>query len=196
MDDMQIYPSASRDSWTPTESAAFTPESVPGFVLNQASAQSTPQQATFPRQMSAVGFPDLSSIMFPSGNPFTYPNQPISTLEDGQFKQELGQFGFSTAGGGNNMFFNEPTSTGVSFENFDAPVYGGTGPYMAPQATMSNPNFQSPVEWGGGGAGSDMSGDQQHGWAAKPHGMPANMNLNEILGSGEWAGWMDPNYRQ
>jgi hypothetical protein len=32
--------------------------------------------------------PDLMPIMFPSGDPFAYPTQPMSTLEDGHFKQE------------------------------------------------------------------------------------------------------------
>jgi hypothetical protein len=190
MDDNQVYLSGSRESWTPTESTAFTPESIPGFVVNQAQVQASPQQQTFNQSMGNAGFPDLSSMMFPSGDPFAYPNQPISTLEDGQFKQEPGQFGFP---GGNNMFFNEPTTTGISFENFDAPIYGG--PYMiqpAGQAQMGNSNFQPPMEWGG----NDMARAQQR-WQSKQHSMPPGMNLNEILGSEEWnAGWLDPNYRQ
>jgi hypothetical protein len=141
--------------------------------------------------MSNAAFPDLSSMMFPSGDPFSYPNQPISTLEDGQFKQEPGTFGFN---GANGLFFNEPTTSGIPFENFDAPIYGvsymmqpgGGGPSQMGSA------FQSPVEWGG----SDVGGDQA-AWGAKAHGLPAGMNLNEILGGEEWnAGWMDPNYRQ
>ncbi|WEW55242.1 Gypsy retrotransposon integrase-like protein 1 [Emydomyces testavorans] len=32
--------------------------------------------------------PDLMPMMFPSDDPFAYPNQPLSTLEDGQFKQD------------------------------------------------------------------------------------------------------------
>ncbi|KAI1957177.1 Gypsy retrotransposon integrase-like protein 1 [Ophidiomyces ophidiicola] len=32
--------------------------------------------------------PDLMPMMFPSDDPFAYPNQPLSTLEDGAFKQE------------------------------------------------------------------------------------------------------------
>lgn len=144
--------------------------------------------------MGTANFPDLLSMMFPSGDPFAYPNQPISTLEEGNFKQEPGQFGFS---GANNIpFFNEPTTSGIPFENFDAPIYGA--PYImaggAPAQMGGNPGFQSPIDW----SGSDMGGEPQAWQAqAKVNGMPGGMNLNEIIGSEEWnAGWMDPNYRQ
>jgi hypothetical protein len=34
-----------------------------------------------PSQMGQTQIPDLKNVMFPSDNPFAYPNQPISTLE-------------------------------------------------------------------------------------------------------------------
>ncbi|EEP82677.1 conserved hypothetical protein [Uncinocarpus reesii 1704] len=37
---------------------------------------------------NASHLPDLMPMMFPSDDPFAYPNQPMSLLEDGQFKQD------------------------------------------------------------------------------------------------------------
>ncbi|KAJ9641594.1 Gypsy retrotransposon integrase-like protein 1 [Knufia peltigerae] len=51
----------------------------------------------FTPQLGNAQIPDLKNVMFPSDNPFAYPNQPISTLEsgDGSFSFADHSLGFS-----------------------------------------------------------------------------------------------------
>lgn len=62
-------------------------------------------------QMTNAQIPDLKNVMFPSDNPFAYPNQPISTLEssDGQYSfQESGMDAF--AGANDHHMYDTPTT--------------------------------------------------------------------------------------
>ncbi|KAH8692744.1 putative C6 transcription factor [Talaromyces proteolyticus] len=63
---------------------------------------------------SSQNLPDLMPIMFPSNDPFAYPTQPLSTLEDRHFKDELSSASYlrdpvlqnSSALSSNNAFSN------------------------------------------------------------------------------------------
>lgn len=48
------------------------------------------QFATQSFNTNPANLPDLMGIMFPSDDPFAYPTQPMSTLEDGHFRQDGG----------------------------------------------------------------------------------------------------------
>ncbi|KAL1965391.1 hypothetical protein VTN77DRAFT_5828 [Rasamsonia byssochlamydoides] len=71
----------------------------PAFVSDQVNQSSGSSLTASPAQ----NLPDLMPIMFPSGDPFAYPTQPMSTLEDGHFKNERSgpsaQFNTTTQGG-------------------------------------------------------------------------------------------------
>ncbi|KAL8667181.1 MAG: hypothetical protein Q9202_000753 [Teloschistes flavicans] len=74
-------------------------------------------QAIFPGLQSpeGPGFPDLSTMMFPSNDPFAYPNQPMMTLENyggGTLAQSFSAPAFSV-----------PTNS-ESYDNFNAPYFG------------------------------------------------------------------------
>jgi len=63
-------------------------------------------------QMANAQIPDLKNLMFPSDNPFAYPNQPISTLEsaDGQFSfQDSVMDAFS--GPSDHAMYDTPTTS-------------------------------------------------------------------------------------
>ncbi|RDW86517.1 putative C6 transcription factor (Mut3) [Aspergillus mulundensis] len=88
-------PRANRRSWvqpseTPTSAVSTPPEHTP-----PSSAQMMPRTlpireaptAQFTQPMpNTTGFPDLMPIMFPSDDPFAYPTQPMSTLENDHFQ--------------------------------------------------------------------------------------------------------------
>ncbi|KAL2867061.1 putative C6 transcription factor (Mut3) [Aspergillus lucknowensis] len=79
---------------TPPSSAAppdFAPTSSSTPAMSQALPIREPATGQFnpqPPPTSTTGFPDLMPIMFPSGDPFAYPTQPMSTLEDDHFRSE------------------------------------------------------------------------------------------------------------
>lgn len=88
-------------TWTDTtpelSSAIGTPsETLTPDQLNPPSVPSLPNALPnqdlsalqMPQQFDNIGnVPDLMPIMFPSDDPFAYPTQPMSTLEDGHFRQ-------------------------------------------------------------------------------------------------------------
>ena len=59
-------------------------------------------------QMGHAQIPDLKNVMFPSDNPFAYPNQPISTLEASN-----SQFGFQDSGPESYPGSNEASMMGT-----------------------------------------------------------------------------------
>ncbi|MCJ1389554.1 hypothetical protein MMC18_002411 [Xylographa bjoerkii] len=163
-----IYPSSSSD-----QAGTMTPDSSVSGGLPFSSNQ-TPfnMQQSF---SNPTALPDLSAMMFPSNDPFAYPNQPMTTLENRQFtKQE----NYDPGG----LYTSTPNNNSP-YENPDVQLFGPLPPYLmgghhpgmmqglGPQIDMS-------------GAGVDWSAQQQPG---RPHGM----NMDEIFGE-EWkGGWMD-----
>lgn len=67
--------------------------------------------------------PDLMPIMFPSDDPFAYPTQPMSTLEDGHFRDDqLGRHSqFATPQQAGSM--SQSTPSGSSTTNAPTPTY-------------------------------------------------------------------------
>ncbi|KAK2867874.1 hypothetical protein FQN49_003390, partial [Arthroderma sp. PD_2] len=74
----------------------------------QGSQQQQPilkQEISFsPPFNNAAPLPDLMPMMFPSDDPFAYPNQPMSTLEDDHFKQD-------NSGNGPDQFMFRPSTS-------------------------------------------------------------------------------------
>ncbi|MCJ1384814.1 hypothetical protein MMC17_007932 [Xylographa soralifera] len=162
-----IYPSSSSG-----QAGVMTPDSPVSSGLSFSSAQTpfTMQQGfSIPSAL-----PDLSAMMFPSTDPFAYPNQPMTTLEN---RQSTKQENYDP-----NGLYNS-TLNNAQYENPEVQLFGPLPPYLmgghhpgimqglGPQIDMS-------------GAGVDWSAQQQPG---RTHGM----NMDEIFGE-EWkGGWMD-----
>ena len=83
----------------------------------------------FTPQMGSAQIPDLKNVMFPSDNPFAYPNQPISALESGD-----GSFSFTD----HNLGFSEHSMAGT-------PTTAGTGPMSLPTSHYDHGFFQQSV---------------------------------------------------
>lgn len=160
-------PRANRRSWAqPTEhpaSVATTPSETtpPSASTPSMIPQTLPIRDTTTGQFNqqfpnnAAAFPDLMNIMFPSDDPFAYPTQPMSTLEDGHFRMD---------GTGTTAPFSSAMSTMID-QNIGAPnVSRGLDPLGGlplfqggqPQSSMgaalsgrlSNSRMQSPVSHG------------------------------------------------
>ena len=133
--------------------------------LQSAMPRPDAQSAMFPPQFTNFSnVPDLMPIMFPSDDPFAYPTQPMSTLEDGHFRQDgsgvTNPFTFdqraamssaATTTGPNGMNLSSPTLDNLAnlslFSNNGTPT--GMSPVMPnrfanhPQANQSR--LHSPV---------------------------------------------------
>ena len=149
-------------------------------------------------QMGHSQIPDLKNVMFPSDNPFAYPNQPISTLEAAN-----SQFGFHDSGPESYPGSSEASMMGtpagipghVSGMNHEQPhhpfdvasmqgvySYGGQVPNYGPQHQMYDmPGQMSQEEYwtrmGKGNVGT------RTGFTPG-----ASVNLDELFGGDGWAG--------
>ncbi|KIV80308.1 hypothetical protein PV11_07819 [Exophiala sideris] len=109
--------------------------------------------------MANAQIPDLKSVMFPSDNPFAYPNQPISTLEstDGPYSFSDHNFG----------------STDESI--FGTPTGGSTNtqiPLPTPHYGAYDFSFQQALNENSWLAGQQMTGG---------HGPPYNAPITDVL---------------
>ncbi|KAH1646709.1 hypothetical protein KXX16_000407 [Aspergillus fumigatus] len=172
----------STPKWTPstpeapTDTTTTTPEP---FIADQARPSTTvspmpgmhsrePSSGQFSAQQlaNAGNLPDLMPIMFPSDDPFAYPTQPMSTLEDDHFRvdglglQSANQFAFDPSSQGLPSSASNDSAIGAAstptFDNFGTfPLFNNgtsaginaTLPYrVAPQKqqAMSQARLQSP----------------------------------------------------
>ena len=153
------------------------------MAVNFESASATPSSGTGPTfdpsQQYSSTLPDMGDIMFPSADPFAYPNQPMMTLEN------------------QNLFRPEDAHIFGAPNTMEAQPFAPLPPYMTSGfgfQPMSTPmGFSS-----AGDSGSTMATDNTAGsW---PSGQPPNpsgsgglpMNYNNFFGQS----WMDQNFRQ
>ena len=135
--------------------------------------------------------PELSTMMFPSADPFAYPNQPMTTLENRQSVKQENRVDPNT--------FGPPNSTGAPYENLG---YGSL-PYMMqgqllgfgvrsmdPSMDMSNAGPTASTMTTQGNEGSGWARQQQQ----RPGGTPDG-SLDQLFGE-DWGGWMNQGYRQ
>lgn len=86
---------------------------VPQIVGFASPSAASPMSAAFDftPQMGNAQLPDLKNVMFPSDNPFAYPNQPISTLESGDGQYSFQDQGIDSYGGtGEHNMYDTPQS--------------------------------------------------------------------------------------
>ncbi|GFF50797.1 activator of stress genes 1 [Aspergillus udagawae] len=186
MHQSQVHTQVSTPTWVPstpelpTDTTLTTPEPL---IADQARATTTaspmpvmhsrePSSGQFSAQQLAnpANLPDLMPIMFPSDDPFAYPTQPMSTLEDDHFRidglglQSASQFGFDPSSRGLPSATSTDSPTGAvstpKFDNFGSfPLFhNGTStgintalPHrITPQKqqAMNQARLQSPVSHG------------------------------------------------
>ena len=103
-----------------------------GFNSPSTSSPMSPNYQFTP-QLGNAQIPDLKNVMFPSDNPFAYPNQPMSALESAD-----GHYPFSEASvtpNESNMFGTPSSGT------HQIPQQFGGYDYVFQQALNENPNL-------------------------------------------------------
>lgn len=165
----------------------------PHEASNNSPSSSLPSSAA-PYGMQKKYVPDLSSMMFPSTDPFAYPNQPMITLEHEQSIKQENPVDPNT--------FSPPNSSGAPYAELD---YGSL-PYVMqtqllgfgmqsvdPSMGMSNtdptPTTMATQRNEGGGWVQQQQRQQQ-----RPGGTSSE-NLDQLFGE-DWSGWMNQGYRQ
>ena len=173
-------------SW---QTGTLTPESMQSST---GQIQASPQQNNFDPHFDNPNLPDLKNVMFPSGDPFAYPNQPISTLEASQFTPE-GQGSFSNIYMGDNM--GQPN---VSYENLSGPMYGNFAPFMnpshgQPMSSNAGPYSSMPTRANMGampqGGNLDLNQNDEQFWSQMGGGRTGptpNVNLDDLFGNEQW----------
>lgn len=158
--------------------------------------------------------------MFPSAEPFNYPNQPLTTFENNQFSKDQAVFNTFGAGRDTASSVIPPRQMNTSEgDNLEAQFYT-LPPYMVAQQQQQHQQHQQqqtrhqqarwdvsmPSQMSGmpqlstlGMDGNMLAGGD--GWSGQQAGMAPNggftgVNLNEIFGGEEWNGvLMDQGFR-
>ncbi|KAL8818256.1 MAG: hypothetical protein Q9223_003074 [Gallowayella weberi] len=176
---------------SPQQAFTSTTPTADGFQQESSRMDSMPPSATqstlSPQQVTARSeFPDLSTMMFPSTDPFAYPNQPMSTLESLHGNDQSQSYDIPLL---NNGTIVEP------YSNLNGPFYGPLPSYPV-MATQRSPatGTQSHDD-------QTLAVDGDTGWVQDPQqrrwgGPPAGSNWDAMFGEDWSGGWTDHGYRQ
>ncbi|KAL8717952.1 MAG: hypothetical protein Q9225_004859 [Loekoesia sp. 1 TL-2023] len=149
------------------------------------SVPSSATQSTFSTPNTTVinGFPDLTPMMFPSNDPFAYPNQPMTTFENLQDNNQNQPI--------NLQMFNDGSNS-ESGNNFSAPFYASMPAYPIQQGTQRSPGMgANQVD------GETQAFDGSQGWTAQPQAGFGGPGTWDAMFGEDWSGgWTDHGYRQ
>ncbi|KAI9793277.1 MAG: hypothetical protein M1835_007348 [Candelina submexicana] len=171
-----------------------TTSSTSTITHHQHPPRDMPQQTQTQLQYGPHGIPDLSAMMFPSADPFAYPNQPMTSLESGNHRQMPFQ-NFDPISpknpNTNPMYLPSSGGSGNRYDSLEVELFGPLAPYLLQgQAGMGDiPAQQTPPS-----GLMDMTEDI-YSQQPKSTVTPA-LNFNEIFGGEDWTGLMDPAFRQ
>lgn len=101
-----------------------TPEHISSTGMTPSMPNQEPPSLAWAQQFTnPANLPDLMPMMFPSDDPFAYPTQPMSTLEDDHFRHDrtgmASQYPFDSTSNMGPATPGEPSSAGVSTPPFD-----------------------------------------------------------------------------
>lgn len=194
-------PSAAQSMSNVAGNVPFTP---PSASYAQQTFDTSPLNPTMNYGMPPnPNLPDLSAMMFPSAEPFTYPNQPLTTFENNQFTKQpqyynnINNFDDPAAIMGSRMV--QPDSDNMEAQLFALPPYMMQNGQWPVNLQTQNRHQRAPPH-------NPMPGSSQQSMQAGP--IPSNgnwnnqqaqtfadINLNDIFGGGEWNNsLMDQNY--
>ena len=132
-----LEPRITRDSsYTPSleASASRSPGSGPSSI---SSAQARRPQVPLPvQETSSHDFIDLNAMMFPSADPFAYPNHPMTILESQQ--QQPSQEPPNEAPPNRTTLMSNPVDDDPSYDQLEVQLYSPLSPYLtqAPSTTV------------------------------------------------------------
>lgn len=195
------YRQASFEAYTPSTSdhtGSKTPDSISSGGLTFSSAG--PPNFSFQPTFGGSGLPDMSAMMFPSTDPFAYPTQPMTFLENRQTSKQESSYSPPSVDTP-HMYTTTPTSNSTPYDSLEVQTFGPLPPYlMMSQQPMGMQAMGEPMDISGiepSGNMISMRSDEA-GWAqqqARTGGTPG-VNLDEIFGEDWGGGWMDQGYRQ
>ena len=195
------YRQASFDAYTPSTSdhtGGKTPDSISSNGLTFSSAG--PPNFSFQPTFGGSGFSDMSAMMFPSTDPFAYPTQPMTFVENRQTSKQESSYSPQSVKNA-HMYATTPTSNSTPYDSLEVQTFGPLPPYlMIGQQAMGMQAMGESMDISGiepSGNMMSMSGDEA-GWAqqqARTGGTPG-VNLDEIFGEDWGGGWMEQGYRQ
>ena len=167
------------------------------------STTSASASTPFGQHQGDPSIPDLRAVMFPSDNPFAYPNQPMSALEGTHFMspedQQLESFSATTSEqdfGRTNHINTHQMPSNLSFNDLNNSVYGSN----LGQQYHNNRHFSAPM----GATNFPVSGmeenvvmngipgPQEEYWSQiNKQGMqtgmtPGVINLDDLFGGDGW----------
>ncbi|KAL6713434.1 Gypsy retrotransposon integrase-like protein 1 [Lecanora helva] len=150
-------------------------------------------QPTYDMQntLAGQGVPDVSAVMFPSADPFAYPNQPMTTLENHQLiKQEspVDPSIFNTS--------DAAAVTSAPYDNYGAQMYNQLPPYVLPEAQPSYlQGLNEPMSMTSTDPTTASIGTQSYEpghWPLNRQERLANtsgVGFDQLFGE-DWGGWM------
>ena len=169
---------------------------------------------------------ELQAIMFPSNDPFAYPNGAMSSFETNnqfnQFEQNSASSVNKSMSPRSSMFIQSQPGNMDNSGNLDVQLFGPLPPYLS-QNQQQQQQFDLPSQQDANTqlqqSGINMNAQQNEmvsqgpnsylsgtmpttaDWGAAPHSMRTSglpgMNLDEIFGGEEWNGMlMDSSFRQ
>ncbi|PWY92343.1 hypothetical protein BO70DRAFT_357455 [Aspergillus heteromorphus CBS 117.55] len=138
-------------------------------------------------------FPDLMPIMFPSDDPFAYPTQPLSTLENDHFSHDppvTSQFApsLTDTSGVSSLGVTTPTLDG--FGNFS--VFAGGGP-PAPAPAPPPPNISTRLAANQTQSRLQSPASHSHSHASTPVNGAEAVNSPDLYGMGVEDANVNPN---
>ena len=142
------------------------------------------------------GVPDLSAMMFPSADPFAYPNQPMTTLENRHFVKQEHHMDPSSF----DLPATSANATDVQYANVDAQIYDQMSPYVMQGQPNGLMQGIDPSTSGNSGHPAVAPMTAPVGstgvWPQRDQRQPdqvTGVNYDQLFGE-DWGGWM--NYRQ
>lgn len=184
----QIPPSIDPDNRRVSQ-IHYSPENPtdPGVQSPNSRSGSQPSGATQPvytlqNPYTGQSIPDLSALMFPSADPFVYPNQPMTTLENRQYiKQEnaIPSGMFDLPG---------PIHASAPYHTTNPQVYGQPPSFLMQGQQPGNvPNVYPSTNLGSRDNSAPLIPRQEsstEGWPQQQH------QFDQIFGE-DWGGWMN-----
>jgi len=200
-----------------SESASLTPQSfdeqdtfLNSWNIGTANGVMTPVSTTTPfssQHLDNPNLPNMEPVMFPSDNPFAYPNQPMSTLEAQQSlnaEQQNSYSGPTTTSMYNVGVNSNPTPARFLFDSTQMPAFPRS--FNVPQRSVQQgqemnapisgpPSFDAPSQMDeptdlnainfpvgeGYWSRTDRTGGGRNGLA------PSGINLDELFGGEGWS---------
>lgn len=156
-------------------STSGTPDSKSSNSFSQ--TQSSQYSSQQPFNCGTDGLPDLGAMMFPSADPFAYPNQPMMELEAAKEDPLHNILDRSQV---QPMFLSNGPSGPAVYDDLEGQLFGPLPPYLM----QGQHNFDLPMDSMMGGLNpNDMNGMVSSGMTPN-----ADMNFDGIF-SGEGDEW-------